>query len=125
MIRFRLYTVEAPQTVHTFLQTLPFSRAFMHARVSGQEIWIDDAPPFGVIQENASVFTEPGEVVLGPSLPARCKTAGCLGIYYGEGKGLDAANIFAKVEAEDLPLLQALGQQIWKAGVQELRFEAG
>lgn len=123
MIRFRLYADEAPQTVRTFLQALPFSRTFMHARVSGQEIWIDDAPAFEVIQENASVFTAPGEVVLGPSRPVRCKTAGCLGIYYGEGKGLDAANIFAKVEAEDLPLLQALGHRIWKEGVQELWFE--
>lgn len=48
---------------------------------------------------------------------------GSLGIYYGEGKGLDAANIFAKVFDEDLPLLQALGEQIWKQGEQVLRFE--
>ena len=32
----------------------------------------------------------PPEVVLGPARPARVKTANCLGIYYGEGQGLDA-----------------------------------
>jgi len=90
----------------------------MHARISGQEIWTDHAPVLDIIQENASVFTEPGEVVIGPLKPARTKTTGCLGIYYGEGKGLDACNIFAKVIDEDLMLLKELGEEIWKKGEQ-------
>jgi hypothetical protein len=122
-IRFRYYTEAAPATVAAFEQQLPFTRTFMHARVSGQEIWIDDAPPVDVIQENASVFTEPGEIVLGPINSTRARTAGCLGIYYGEGKGLDACNIFGKVFEEDLEKLKELGNNIWRNGVQELRFE--
>jgi hypothetical protein len=122
VIRFNNYE-DAPLTVAAFEKALPFTRTFMHARVSGQEIWIDDAPLLDIPQENASVFTEPGEVVLGPMKPARTKTAGCLGIYYGEGKGLDCCNIFGKVVDEDLPKLKALGEKIWKLGVQELTFE--
>lgn len=123
IIRFSYYTEDAPATVSAFAALLPFSRTFLHARVSGQEIWIDNAPPLDVIQENASVFTEPGEVVYGPLKPSRTKTANCMGIYYGEGKGWDCCNIFARVFDEDLPLLKTLGDDIWKKGTQELTFE--
>ena len=123
-IRFNYYNENAPVTVKAFDALLPFCRTFMHARVSGQEIWIDDAPPLDVIQENASVFTEIGEVVYGPKNAKRTKTANCMGIYYGEGRGLDCCNIFAKVYDEDLPQLQALGNAIWKKGVQEITFKA-
>lgn len=124
VIRFQLYRSEAPLTSSAFLRELPFSRVLVHARTSGQEIWTDDAPKLDVIQENASVFTVPGEIVIGPPKPARAKTAGCLGIYYGEGKGLDSCNIFGKVYDEDLPLLQSLGERIWKNGSQTICFEA-
>ena len=120
VIRFEYYLIEAPVTTAAFNMILPFTRTFYHARVSGQEIWIDNVPQLDIIQENASVFTEPGEVVFGPSNPARTRTANCFGIYYGEGKGLDAANIFARVVAQDLNKLKELGEDIWKNGPEEL-----
>jgi len=46
-----------------------------------------------------------------------------MGIYYGEGKGLDCCNIFAKVFDEDLNLLKTLGDSIWKHGAEEILFE--
>lgn len=122
-VRFQYYTAEAPVTCEAFAATLPFTRTFMHARVSGQEIWIDDAPELDIIQENASVFVAAGEVSIGPMKPARNKVCKCMGIVYGEGHFLDCSNIFAKVLDEDLPALKALGEQIWKQGVQELVFE--
>ena len=122
-IRFNYYSDDAPFTCQAFASLLPFKRIFLHARVSGHEIWIDDAPELDIIQENASVFAEPGEVVYGPLKPARTKTANCMGIYYGEGRGLDCCNIFAKVFDEDLHLLKALGDRTWKQGAQEIMFE--
>lgn len=119
-IKFELYIDTAPVTSKAFLSILPFTRTFHHARVSGQEIWIDDVPKLDIIQENASVFTEPGEVVFGPAKPIRTKTANCFGIYYGDGKGLDACNIFAKVIDSDKQKLFDLGNKIWKNGSQEL-----
>ena len=118
--KFELYLDTAPVTSKAFLSILPFTRTFYHARVSGQEIWIDDVPKLDIIQENASVFTEPGEVVFGPTKPIRTKTANCFGIYYGEGKGLDACNIFAKVVESDKQKLVDLGNKIWRTGSQEL-----
>lgn len=123
-IRFKFYTNDAPVTCAAFTALLPFKRTLFHARVSGQEIWTDKAPPLDIIQENASVFTEPGEVVYGPLKPARAKTSNCIGIYYGEGRGLDCCNIFAKVFEEDMGFLKTLGEEIWKQGVQEIMFFA-
>jgi hypothetical protein len=122
-IRFGFYHEFAPVTCNAFTTLLPFTRTFLHARVSGHEIWTDNPPQLDIIQENASIFADPGEVVFGPSKPARAKTANCMGIYYGEGKGLDCCNIFAKVFDEDLPLLKALGDSIWKHGAEDIRFE--
>jgi hypothetical protein len=119
-IKFQLYLIDAPITSGAFQSILPFTRTFNHARVSGQEIWIDDVPKLDIIQENASVFTEPGEVVFGPTKPSRTKTANCFGIYYGNGKGLDACNIFAKVVDTDRQKLTDQGNDIWKNGSQEL-----
>jgi len=123
VIRFKYYGEDAPVTVSSFDLLLPFTRIFVQARVSGQEIWVDNAPVLDIIQENASVFTLPGEVVYGPLKPARAKTANCMGIYYGEGRGLDCCNIFAKVFDEDMDLLKTLGENTWKRGAQEIIFE--
>ena len=119
-IVFAYYPEDAPITCSAFSAILPFTRTFYHARLSGQEIWIDDVPPLDIIQENASVFTKQGEVVFGPSKPERTKTANCFGIYYGEGRGLDAANIFAKVVDGDIEKLIDLGNKIWKNGGQKI-----
>ena len=119
-IRFNFYLDTAPITSKAFIEILPFTRMFYHAKVSGQEIWIDNVPPLDIIQENASVFTEPGEVVFGPKKPIRSKTTNCFGIYYGNGKGLDACNIFAKVFDSDKQKLIDLGGSIWVNGAQEL-----
>ena len=124
IIRFRYYNDDAPVSVAAFNKVLPFTLSFYHARTSGQEFWIANAFDFDIIQENASVFTEPGEVVLGPMKPVRAKAGGGgIGVYYGEGKGLDAANIFGKVFDEDVAILKSLGEKIWKHGEQELTFE--
>lgn len=123
IIRFRCYTDTAPVTTEAFLASLPFSRTFLHARVSGPEIWIDDAPVLDIKQENASVFADAGEIVIAPLDPERNKIRKCMGIFYGEGKLVDCGNIFGKVFDEDLELLKALGDRIWKQGVQELQFE--
>lgn len=123
-IRFKFYNDDAPVTCVAFAKLLPFTRTFFHARVSGQEIWIDNAPKLDIIQENASVFTEPGEVVFGPLKPKRSKTSNCMGIYYGEGKGLDCCNIFARVFDEDADALKALGDSIWRNGIQDVSFDA-
>lgn len=120
VINFEFYRKSAPVTSKAFVDILPFTRTFHHARVSGQEIWIDNVPELDIIQENASVFTEPGEVVFGPKKPGRTKTANCFGIYYGEGRGLDACNIFAKVIESDKQKLIDLGNNIWKNGSQDL-----
>jgi uncharacterized protein DUF3830 len=122
-IRFNYYKDAAPQTCAAFEETLPFSKLFYHARVSGFEIWIDNAPQLNIPQENASVFAQAGEIVIAPMQPSRNKIIGCIGIFYGEGKLVDCGNIFGKVFDEDLPILKTLGDEIWRKGAQELVFQ--
>ncbi len=62
-IIFKYYLDTAPVRCKAFEGILPFTKTFYHARVSGQEIWIDNLTPLNIIQENASIFTEPAEVV--------------------------------------------------------------
>ena len=81
-IRFRLYNNEAPITTKAFASNIPFSKPFLHARISGEEIWTDDGPQLDIQQENVSVFAEPGEIVVGPIKPARNRVANCIGIFY-------------------------------------------
>ncbi len=122
-IRFQFYQTAAPVTSNAFAQRLPFAEIFFHAKISGQEIWIDNAPALDIIQENVSAFAELGEIAIGPTNPSRNKIAGCMGIFYGEGRLLDGGNIFGKVLEEDMHLLKTLGENIWRKGVQKLYFE--
>ncbi len=122
-IRFAFYSEATPLTTEAFAKALAFSATFYHAKISGQEIWTDNAPPLDIPQENSSVFAEPGEIVIGPLKPSRNKIAKCIGIFYGEGKLLDCGNIFGKVMDEDLPRLKSLGDEIWRQGGQVLLFE--
>ena len=122
IIRFNYYLDAARQTSIAFEKAMPFTKTFYHARVSGFEIWIDDAPKLDIPQENSSVFAEQGEIVIGPMNPVRNKIVGCIGIFYEEGKLVDCGNIFGKVFDEDLPLLKSLGDKIWRKGGQELTF---
>ena len=123
VIRFLCYIDAAPLTSQAFLKSLPFTGFFLHARVSGQEIWTERPPQLDIMQENSTLLAEPGEVAIGPLKPKRNKVAGLMGIFYGEGKLVDGGNIFARVVEEDLALLRALGDKIWKQGGQELKFE--
>ncbi|MEZ5012721.1 MAG: DUF3830 family protein [Chitinophagales bacterium] len=123
-IRFMYYVAEAPHTCRAFQDMLPNTYIFAHARVSGAEFWLGDLTFPEIPQENASVFVLPGEAVLGPSKPERLKTAGTLGFYYGEGKGLDACNIFACVVDEDREELKKLGMYVWNHGAMEITLTA-
>jgi hypothetical protein len=123
VLRVAYYVEDAPLTVVAFNQVLPFSLVFSQARTSGQEIWTDKAPLLEIPQENCSIFPEQGEIALGPIKPSRNKIAGLMGIFYGEGRLLDAGNIFGKIWEEDLPRLVTLGETIWKQGSQTLIFE--
>ena len=123
VVRFWYFPDKAPLTCKGFNAILPFERILFHARVSGLEIWTEDGPKLDLPQENASIFAEKGEIVLGPLMPERNKIKGCLGIFYGEGRLLDCGNIFGKVHEEDLEALQYLGDTIWRKGGSLVKFE--
>src|SRR4051794_37056249 len=63
VIQFAYYSEAAPVTVAAFDEQLPFTRTFFHARVSGQECWIDNAPPAGK-KKAVSSYISPIPMVL-------------------------------------------------------------
>ena len=123
-IRFEYYMQDAPLTCLAFSNLLPFTKTFIHSKYSGNEFWNNHAEPIDIIQENASIYVKPGEVVYGPMNPQRVITANAMGVYYGDGKGQDSCNIFARVYKDDMHLLEILGNSIWKNGNQNLIFKS-
>ena len=121
-IVFQLYWKEAPITARAFWEALPFETTFYHAKISGEEIWTPNGLALDIPQENASVFVEEGEIILGP-IHKRNKISKCMGIMYGKGQLLDCGNIFGKVIESDLGKLKELGDKFWKEGKSILRFE--
>lgn len=116
-IRFSFYDREAPVTCKSIKDILPIDIKLFHARTSGEEIWSPDGPELTIIQENATINIEPGEIGIAPIHP-RNRIAKCLVITYGTAKLFDCANIFGKVIKEDEERLKQLGNKIWLEGAQ-------
>ncbi len=76
-IKFEFYLDEAPLTSKEFIGYFRLHELFIKSIRTRN--WIDNVPQLDIIQENASVFTIPGEVVFGPTKPIRTKTANCFG----------------------------------------------
>ena len=122
-IRFSLYLDAAPVTCEAFCKALPFQLKLLHAKVSGQELWSPNGPSLDIIQENATVFLDAGEIAIGPLKPARNKLPRSIGIFYGDGKLVDCANVFAKVYEEDMVALKNIGEQVWLESAPVVTFE--
>ncbi|CAF1291633.1 unnamed protein product [Didymodactylos carnosus] len=122
-IRFELYENSAPITCNTFCSKLPFEIKLLHAKLAGEEIWSPNGPELDIIQENSTIHVEPGEIVIAPINPIRNQIRKCIGIFYGNGKLVDCANVFAKVFPDDINKLKQLGEDIWLNGSKIIRFE--
>src|SRR5688572_21261613 len=88
-IRFQCYVEDAPVTSTAFLSFMPLAKMFSPVLVTGLALWFDDRPPVDLIQEDASLFPKPGDVVSGPSIPSRPLRGRCFRIGSGACKGLD------------------------------------
>ena len=119
-IKFHLYDSEAPETCTAIRRILPLEIKLFHAKTSGEELWTPEGPELRIIQENATVNIEPGEIGIAP-VHARNKISKCLVIAYGQAKLFDCANIFGQVMSEDEDKLRDLGNKIWLEGTQSVK----
>jgi hypothetical protein len=122
-IKFHFYDSQAPETCMAIRQILPLDIKLFHAKTSGEELWTPDGPELNIIQENATVNIEPGEIGIAP-VHLRNKISRCLVITYGQAKLFDCANIFGQVIKEDEDKLRDLGNRIWLEGAQIVKLTA-
>ena len=63
----RLEAAAAPRTCAAFLKLLPFREKLLHVRWSGESTWVPLGDlEVGVPPENATVYPQPGEILLYP-----------------------------------------------------------
>lgn len=121
-LRARLDHARAPRTVAAFLALLPLKGQLLHARWSGEGIWIplpDEI--FELPAENITSEPLPGQVLLYPGPPGEAE----IFIAYGrcrfqqETQALDA-HLFMEV-TDGLPILKRLGDQTLWQGAQPVQ----
>lgn len=122
-IKFHFYDSQAPETCMAIKKILPLEIKLFHAKTSGEELWTPEGPELQILQENATVHIEPGEIGIAP-VHLRNKISKCLVITYGQAKLFDCANIFGQVIKEDEKILRDLGNKIWLEGAQIVRLTA-
>ncbi len=111
-IKFTLYRKEAPDTCKNFLKNLPLKRKFVHAKISGEEIWTF-GPKIKVKQENASARLKPGEIGYASPLN-RSDISKAIAIVYGRAILWDCVNVFARADGSNLRNLKRLAKIIEK-----------
>ncbi len=116
-IKLHFYDSQAPEACMAIKQILPLDIKPFHAKTSGEELWTPEGPELKIIEENATVNIEPGEIGIAP-VHLRNKISKCLVITYGQAKLFDCANIFGQVIKEDKDKLRDLGNKIWLEATQ-------
>lgn len=111
-IKFKINKKEAPKTYKAFVKRLPLKRKFVHAKISGEEIWTY-GPKIKVIQENASVRLRPGELGYAPFVK-RSDISNAIAIVYGRAVLWDSVNVFARASGSNLKNLKKLAKLIDK-----------
>lgn len=121
-IRFELYKKEAPRTCEAFVKSLPIKTRAVHAKISGEEIWMPEGPRLKVPQENATVRLKIGELGYAAFLK-RSDISHGIALVYGKVNLWDCVNVFAGVVKRDVEKLKKLAREIKMKGSVTLRFE--
>ena len=123
--RARLEHAVAPASCAAFLALLPLRRQIVHARWSGEALWV----PFGEQRvalpwEDATSYPAPGQLLLYPGGVSEMEILVPYGpTRFASKAGQLAGNPFATL-VEGLEHLPALGRQVLYEGAKDLLVEA-
>jgi hypothetical protein len=121
----RLETAAAPQTCAAFRARLPYDAAAIHARWSGEALWMPTGEQVGAPEpENLIGQPRPGQVLWyggGISEPEVLVPYG--GARFACSAGPLRGNHFLTI-AQDLERLHRVGQAVLWTGARTVRFEA-
>ena len=116
----------APDTCARFRGLLPFRERIVHARWSGEAMWIPMGErDLGLGPENATSYPAPGQVILYPGGISETEILIAYGpTRFASKAGQLAGNHFATI-TEGLDRLAAIGRSTLWDGAKAVRFEAG
>jgi hypothetical protein len=119
----RLEHEAAPKTCAAFVRLLPFVNRVIHARWSGEAVWVPlgdfDA---GVGFENHTSHPAPGQMLLYPGGLSETEILLAYGsVCFGSKVGQLAGNHFLTI-TEGMEQLKALGRLVLWEGAQDVRF---
>ena len=120
----RLEEESAPKTSAAFRAMLPFTDHLIHARWSGEAMWIpmgERRPDVG--SENATSHPAPGQLLFYPGGKSEMEILVPYGsVLFASTVGQLAGNHFATID-EGIEQLAELGRRTLWTGAQDIRFE--
>lgn len=114
----------SPLTCAAFEQALPFASEIVHARWSGEGVWIPlGDTDFAVGYEDATSYPAPGQILLYPRGKSETEILIAYGsVHFASKAGTLAGNHFATITS-DLDKLRLIGVATLWEGAKPIRFE--
>jgi hypothetical protein len=117
---------KAPITVNALRRLLPYKSKVIHARFSGEAIWVPLPADFSldVKLEAQTSYPSKGEILYYPGFVSEKEILISYGSAIFSSKvGMLPGNHFATIENKDLRRLAAIGQKILWEGAKTITFE--
>ena len=123
--RARFESEKSPNTCKTFKSALPFVSKIIHARWSGEAVWIPLGDlQFGVGYEDATSYPAPGQIILFPRGISETEILIAYGpTCFASKAGQLAGNHFLTIE-DNLDVLAELGRGTLWSGAKDIQFVA-
>jgi hypothetical protein len=123
--RARFESEKSPDTCKTFKSALPFVSKIIHARWSGEAVWIPLGDlQFGVGYEDATSYPAPGQIILFPRGISETEILIAYGpTCFASKAGQLAGNHFLTIE-DNLDVLAELGRGTLWSGAKDIQFVA-
>ena len=123
--RARFELEKSPDTCKAFKSALPFVSKIIHARWSGEAVWIPLGDlQFGLGYEDATSYPAPGQIILFPGGISETEILIAYGpTCFASKAGQLAGNHFLTIE-DDLDMLAELGRGTLWSGAKGIEFIA-
>ena len=123
--RARFELEKSPDTCKAFKSALPFVSKIIHARWSGEAVWIPLGDlQFGVGFEDATSYPAPGQIILFPGGISETEILIAYGpTCFASKAGQLAGNHFLTIE-DNLDMLAELGRRSLWSGAKDIEFIA-
>ena len=120
----RFESEKSPETCLAFQRAMPFESRIVHARWSGEGVWIPlGDTDFAVEYEDATTYPAPGQILLYPKGKSETEILIAYGsVHFASKAGTLAGNHFATITS-DLDKLRDIGVATLWQGAKPILFE--